>query len=211
MVRHITAALTRWALGTSQASASESLHSTSLHLNLTTTHREAGVNTCILWNGNPRLRGWDNRWTHTWVSPQPVLIHLSVGSRQRLHLEIWKLSSYWYEGFKPQRQLLSLQSSFSFSLHLLRGCLKQMRSSKREVCPHPSPWGISFGEIPLRTDSSGKGKLLQSVCSWVIYASLILKRTPVPQHGLVEQTMTPKRMKYGWTAWVHLHVGVFQY
>lgn len=119
--------------GMSQTSASESLHSTSLHLNLTTTHKEAGVNTRILWNGNPRLRGWDNRWTHSWLSPQPVLIHLSVGSRQSLHLEIWKLSSYWYEGFKPQRQLLSLQSSFSFSLHLLRGCLKQMRSSKREL------------------------------------------------------------------------------
>ena len=46
--------------------------------------------------------------------------------------------------------------------------------------PHPLPGGISLGEISLRTDANGKGNLLKSVCSRIIYASLKLKRTPMP-------------------------------
>lgn len=150
---------------------------TSLHLNLTTTHKEVGVNTCGLWNGNLRLRGRGNRWTHSLCSEPLHPTNQSVGSRQSLHSGIWKLSSYRFEGCKPQRQLLSLQSSFSFSSHLLRGCLKQMGS---RTSPHPLPGGVSLGETSLRTDSNGKGNRLKNVCSRIIYASLKLKRTPVP-------------------------------
>ena len=158
------------------------------------------------WKLRPR------RWSHAWLTPQPVLwtatskclIHLLAHSRQSLSLEIRQLSfsDSWTNKKVPHLRdsSFSFQSYFSFPLHLLRGRLKQMGSSKMgQELPESTPFTrrhFSRRNTAPRMNSNGKGNLLKDVCSRIIYASLKPKEFQCPNMGLVEQTMTHKTMKY---------------